>query len=113
EGILLSRSGSLKDTHPVWSPDGQVIMFTQTELLGGVPRLVAMRVEEGNLIENRVVREVIPMREASYSPDGAWIAFESWPEGSNHDIYIMTSNGLGRQRLTDEEGFEFDPAWRP
>ncbi len=113
EAILLSRSGSLKDSHPVWSPDGQVIMFTQTELLGGVPRLVAMRVEEGNLIENRVVRDVIPMREASYSPDGAWIAFESWPEGSNHDIYIMTPNGLGRQRLTSEEGFQFDPAWRP
>lgn len=110
---LLSRSGSLKDTHPVWSPDGQVIMFTQSELLGGVPRLVAMRVEEGNLIENRVVREVIPMVEASYSPDGAWIAFESWPEGSSHDIYIMTPNGLGRQRLTSEDGFNFDPAWRP
>ncbi len=111
--ILLSRSGSLKDTHPVWSPDGQVIMFTQSELLGGVPRLVAMRVEEGNLIENRVVREVIPMMEASYSPDGSWIAFESWPEGNSHDIYIMTPNGLGRQRLTSGEGFNFDPAWRP
>ena len=88
-------------------------MFTQNEEIGGVPRLVAMRVEEGNLIETRVVREVIPMRESAYSPDGAWIAFESWPEGSNHDIYIMTPNGNGRQRLTDADGFEFDPAWRP
>ncbi|MGW8226293.1 MAG: protein kinase domain-containing protein [Anaerolineales bacterium] len=113
EAVLHSRSGSLKDTKPDWSPDGTVVMFTQTELLGGVPRLVAMRVEEGNLIENRVVGEVIPMREADYSPDGAWIAFESWPEGSNHDIYIMTPNASGRQRLTDAEGFEFDPAWRP
>lgn len=114
EATLFSRSGSLKDTHPIWSPDGQVIMYTQTEVLGGVPRLVAMRVEEGNLIEQRVVQEVIPMREAAFSPDGAWIAFESWPEGSNHDIFIMTTpNGLGRQRLTSEEGFEFDPAWRP
>jgi serine/threonine protein kinase len=113
DAILLSRSGSLKNSHPVWSPDGQVIMYTQTELLGGVPRLIAMRVEEGNLIENRIVREVIPMREATFSPDGAWIAFESWPEGSNHDVYVMTPNGSGRQRLTDGEGFEFDPAWRP
>ena len=113
EAALLSRSGSLKDTHPDWSPDGLVIMFTQTELLGGVPRLVAMRVEDGNLIENRVIREVIPMRESDYSPDGTWIAFESWPEGSNHDIYIMTPNGSGRQRLTDQESFEFDAAWRP
>jgi Tol biopolymer transport system component len=113
EAILLSRSGSLKDTHPEWSPDGEVVMFTQTELLGGVPRLVAMRVEEGNLIENRIVREVIPMREAAYSTDGAWIAFESWPEGLNHDIFIMTPNGLARQRLTDDEANNFDPDWRP
>ena len=113
EAVLLSRSGSLKNTHPDWSPDGQVIMFTQTELLGGVPRLVAMRVAEGNLIDTRVIREVIPMRESEYSPDGAWIAFESWPEGSNHDIYIMTPTGSGRQRLTDQDGFEFDAAWRP
>jgi serine/threonine protein kinase len=113
QAVLLSRSGSLKDTHPDWSPDGSVIMFTQTELLGGVPRLVAMRVEEGNLTENRVVNEGIPMRESDYSPDGVWIAFESWPEGSNHDIYIMTISGTNRQRLTDHEGFEFDAAWRP
>jgi serine/threonine protein kinase/Tol biopolymer transport system component len=113
QAVLLSRSGSLKDTHPDWSPDGSVIMFTQTELLGGVPRLVAMRVEEGNLTENRVVNEGIPMRESDYSPDGVWIAFESWPEGSNHDIYIMTTSGTNRQRLTDHQGFEFDATWRP
>jgi Tol biopolymer transport system component len=113
EANLLSRSGSLKDSHPDWSPDSQAIMFTQNELLGGVPRLVAMRVEEGNLIENRVVRESIPMREAAYSLDGAWIVFESWPEGTNHDIFIMTHNGLGRQRLTSDQALDFDPAWRP
>lgn len=110
---LLSRSGSLKDTHPVWSPDGTLVLFTQNEVLGGVPRLIVMRVESGNLIETRLVRQVIPMREASYSPDGAWLAYESWPDGSNHDIYIMTANGLAQQRLTTGESFEFDPVWRP
>ena len=110
---LFSRSGSLKDTHPVWSPDGQAILFTQSEVLGGIPRLVAVRVTEGNFLENRIVKDVIPMREASYSQDGAWIAYEGWPDGSNHDIFIMTSNGLGRQRLTDEAAFDFDPAWQP
>jgi len=110
---LFSRSGSLKDTHPVWSPDGQAILFTQSEVLGGVPRLVAIRVTEGNFTESRVVEVLIPMREATYSQDGAWIAFEGWPDGSNHDIFIMTSNGLGRQRLTYDAAFEFDPAWQP
>jgi Tol biopolymer transport system component len=113
EPILLSRSGSLKNSHPVWSPDGKAILYTQSELLGGVPRLMVMLVEEGNYLEKRIVPEVIPMREASYSPDGEWIAFESWPEGSNHDIYIMTSNGLAKQRLTEEESLEFDAVWRP
>jgi Tol biopolymer transport system component len=110
---LFSRSGSLKDTHPVWSPDGQSILFTQSEVLGGVPRLVAVRVAAGNFLETGVTNAVIPMREASYSPDGSWIAFESWPDGTNHDIFIMTPNGLGRQRLTDDAALEFDPAWRP
>lgn len=110
---LFSHSGSLKDTHPIWSPDGQVMLYTQNEVLGGVPRLVAARVEEGAFTENRVIPEIIPMREASYSPDGIWLAFESWPDGSNHDIYTMTANGLGRQRLTSDPAFEFDAAWQP
>lgn len=113
EPFLLSRSGSLKNSHPVWSPDGKAILFTQSELLGGVPRLMWMLVQEGNYQESRLIPEVIPMREASYSPDGHWIAFESWPDGSNHDIYIMTLNGVARQRLTEEESLEFDAAWRP
>jgi eukaryotic-like serine/threonine-protein kinase len=110
---LFSHSGSLKDTHPTWSPDGRVILFTQNEVLGGVPKLVAIRVEKGNLLENRVLQEIIPMREGAYSSDGTWIAYESWPDGSNHDIYIMTTNGLVKQRLTTDESLEFDPAWRP
>jgi eukaryotic-like serine/threonine-protein kinase len=110
---LFSRSGSLKNSRPVWSPNGDVILFTQSEVLGGIPRLIAARLEEVTFRENRVVRELTPMREASYSPDGYWIAYESWPEGRDHNIYIMTTNGLGKQQLTFDPSFEFDPVWRP
>jgi eukaryotic-like serine/threonine-protein kinase len=115
EPFLLSRSGSLKNSHPDWSPDGISILFTQHEILGGVPRLVVIPVEQGNFLESRLIQEVIPMREASYSPDGNWIAFESWPEGNQHDIYIMTSTGLARQNIIPEDiqAFNFDPTWRP
>jgi serine/threonine protein kinase len=110
---LFSRSGSLKNSHPVWSPDGTVILFTQSEVLGGIPRLIAARFEEGTFRENRITRELTPMREASYSPDSFWVAFESWPDGTNHDIYIMTVTSLGMQQLTEEPSLEFDPVWRP
>lgn len=112
DATLFSRSGSLKNSNPVWSPDGRVILYTQSEVFGGVPRLRTARYEEGAFFENPVPGGG-PMREAVYSPDGFWLAFESWPEGENHDIYIMTTNGLARQWLTEDPALDFDPAWRP
>jgi Tol biopolymer transport system component len=78
-----------------------------------VPRLMAARYEGDTYMETKVVPDATPMREGAFSPDGFWLAFESWPEGGNHDIYIMTTNGLARQRMTDDQAFDFDPAWRP
>jgi len=51
--------------------------------------------------------------QVSISPDGNWLAFESWPDGSNHDIYIMTINGANWVRLTTDKDFDFGAAWRP
>jgi hypothetical protein len=42
-----------------------------------------------------------------------WLVFESWPKGSNHDIYMMSAGGAAQTQLTDWERLEFDPAWRP
>jgi Tol biopolymer transport system component len=108
-----SRSGSLKNSHPVWSPDGQLIVFNQGPVLGGVPKLVGAPVAGEPYTETKIVSDSTPMREAVYSPDGFWLAYESWPEGENHDIFIMTTNAVARQRLTDDPALDFDPAWRP
>lgn len=110
---LFSRTADLLNMIPRWSPDGQVIMFTQSEGAGAIPMIVLSSLDEEGLHNQRVASSKTPMREASYSPDGIWIAYEGWPEGQNHDIYIITTNGAGRIRLTTDPRLDFDPVWRP
>jgi len=54
-----------------------------------------------------------PNDDPDFSPDGGWITFESWREGANHEIYIMTSDGSQQTRLTTDSGLDYQPAWRP
>jgi serine/threonine protein kinase len=110
---IFTRSGDKINTHPDWSVDGELILFTQIVAPGRVPGLAAASYDEGGYNEFRFNFGPVPIREAKYSPDGLWLVFESWPEGSNHDIYLMAASGAGRTQLTTSEFFDFDPAWRP
>jgi len=110
---IFSRSASAINTHPAWSLDGEVIIFNQSLEPGGVPYLVAASYNDGAYSEIRYELGPIPIREARYSPDGLWLVYESWPTGSNHDIYVMSASGAGRLRLTTWERLDFDAAWRP
>ncbi len=110
-------SGEINDIWPVWSPDGTFILFSQMSG-GNVPWLASLRYEERNTTNSTRVppkgqQDISPVAQASISPDGGWITYESWPDGSNHDIYIMTINGANRQQLTTDKDFDFSPVWRP
>ena len=50
---------------------------------------------------------------ADFSPDGTWLAFESWPGGKNYDIYLMTASGANATRLTTDEAIDISPVWQP
>ena len=110
-----SVSGGLRNEYPVWSPDMKMVVFTQSELDGAVPRLFTTRYPDGAASETGVYAFAgnSPMRRANFSPDGIWLALESWPDGTNHDIYIMTPNGAERTQLTTDPAMDFDPVWRP
>ncbi|MBW8011305.1 MAG: protein kinase [Chloroflexi bacterium] len=119
---LFSRSDSLINVYPAWSPDGEVILFTQSDPSGGLTWLSAaawtgggtnQAYDEFLVITDNSIRVRNPMREADYSPDGVWLTFVNNPEGINHDIYIMTSNGARMLQLTDDPANDFDPAWQP
>ncbi len=112
---LFSASRDKINSSPDWSPDGQTVLFNQIARKGDIPQLYAATLSDVNdYREYPLIADQIPMREGRYSPDGYWIAFESWPGGSNHDIFGVLSNGTGRRELIASPlSFEFDAVWRP
>ncbi|GAB4486184.1 MAG: hypothetical protein Fur0016_05830 [Anaerolineales bacterium] len=113
---LLAQTGNnTNDFLPVWTRDGQFILFSQTNFEGTVPAwLMSIRYEDRQTKQAvRLPIEPLPIVDVNISPDGFWMVFESWPDSLNHDIYISTLTGANRTRLTTDPGFDFDPAWRP
>ena len=107
--------GDTEDTHPAWSYDGQLIIFQRS--VSGVPRLVASQFEDRGIPDFRVCQQAPysgqPMAAPSFSPDDRWLVIETWPDGVDHNIAIMTTNCTSVTHLTLDPAEDFDPAWRP
>ncbi len=110
----LSQSGyELWDTNPVWSPDGAVILYNQ--FVPASPLrvwLMSISYEHRGGAGVDVGAEPLPVHNADYSEDGFWIAFEG-EEENNRDVFIMTSAGASRIRLTSDPANDYNPVWRP
>ncbi len=112
---LAQTGNETNDFLPVWTKDGQFVLFSQNNFEGTVPAwLMSIRYEERQAKQAaRLPIDPLPIVDVSISHDGFWMAFESWPDSLNHDIYITTLTGANRIRLTTDPGFDFDPVWRP
>ncbi len=112
---MAQTGNETNDFIPVWTRDGQFVLFSETNFEGTVPAsLMSIRYEERQAKQAvRLPIEPLPIVDVSISPDGFWMTFESWPDSLNHDIYISTLTGANRIRLTTDPGFDFDPVWRP
>ena len=110
---LFSKTSAFLNSYPDWSPNGDTILFTQLVAFGGIPRLALAPFDLENYTEYVFSQEQSPKREGVYSPDGFWIVYEGWSEGSDQNIFIMASNGALIQQLTSEQSADFDPAWKP
>ncbi|HWQ45715.1 MAG TPA: protein kinase [Longilinea sp.] len=115
-----SLSGPLMDIWPEWMPDGQTILFSQTSTDVFWPQLHGLTFENRGTENDFIIppdsasqAAIGPVFRISLSPDGGWVAFEGWPDGRNHDIYIMTINGTNLRRLTTDPDWDMDPDWRP
>jgi serine/threonine protein kinase/Tol biopolymer transport system component len=112
--LRFSRDPDREETSPAWSNNGQLILFTRQ--VGGISRLIMAPFDQMG-VQNQVIcpsgeRAVQPMAEADWSPDDEWIVFETWPDGVNHNLAIMTANCIQYTLLTDGPSTEFDAAWR-
>jgi len=116
DGDVLSFSrGENSDSHPDWSHDGATLVYQRQ--LGGIPRLVARPFEDREAGAMRLCPQgplaTQPMRTPKWSPDDRWLVFETWPDGVNHEIGVMTSSCANYGLLTSNPALDFDPAWRP
>jgi serine/threonine protein kinase/Tol biopolymer transport system component len=113
-----SPSGAIINNWPEWNDDGSVLFYSQMSPDAIVPYLVELSYENRN--KNLEVRippvgseDIGPVVQPSVSPDGKWVTYEGWPDGINHDIYILSIDGATRTRLTTDKDRDFDPVWRP
>jgi len=89
------------------APEGKRAVLTARGEVFTVP---AEKGETRNLSENSGANE----RDASWSPDGKWIAWLSDATGE-YEIYVAPQDGKGpaRQLTTDGHAWRFPPIWSP
>ncbi|MEI6048973.1 MAG: tetratricopeptide repeat protein [Bacteroidota bacterium] len=94
-----------------WSRDGKKILCffeaaDRTLRIGTVTSDGKIQVlASGNLVDFR--------GEAKISPDGKYVACSLGEKGGNTDIYIWTSDGSRKVRLTEHPGRDENPVWSP
>lgn len=105
---------------PTWSVNGQVVYSRGPLLENGTFTLFTMPISmlgASDLIyEEKSFSPSggrLPEMDPDFNSTGHWIAYASWPNGSNHDIFIIRNDGEIETRITTDEAVEFDAAWRP
>jgi Tol biopolymer transport system component len=108
--IVALTSNSFADLYPVWSPDGQKIVFASDR--DGPLNLYVMNQDGSNTVRLTTTAAPNQDRFAAWSPDGTKILFESNRTGSS-EIYVMNADGSNVIRLTDNTTGDNAPHFSP
>ena len=111
-GERVLTSGPEVDEHPVFSPNGRLVLFERRAVAGAARDLYTVRPVGGGV--HALATSAADEHGASFSDDGCTIVFvRSFGEaggGSSDDVFSVRPAGIELRRLTDTPGIdEFAP----
>jgi Tol biopolymer transport system component len=107
--ITATPDASEHDAH--FSPDGTRVVFASGPAEGdGVTTLELMRLLDGE--RTLLVSSPGRIYGASWSPDGARIAYTDAPDGENGDVFVIELGSRAVHRLTTHPSWDHMPVWR-
>jgi Tol biopolymer transport system component len=104
-----------------WSPDGKTVMFVQDEKNDGCWTIHLLNLEHPDELDVRGVCYTMRTNEAEWTPDGRWLVFSGWKEGTYQapSIYALEVHSAMENPdeptfvpLTEEDGIDTNPQIR-
>ncbi len=102
-----------REASPLWSPDGQQIMFLSDA--AGITNIWLMNPDGSNrrnLSGITLGTDLVVESNASWSPDGDSILFESMRD-ENLEVYIVSPDGTNLRNLTNNPASDMNPVFSP
>ncbi|WP_164997775.1 TolB family protein [Methanolobus psychrotolerans] len=97
---------------PQFNEDGTKIYFATESKKAYSARYISIHVMDRDGNNGLKLTETTDSRAPSVSPDGTRLAYASRASG-NYDIWVMTTDGTDKVRLTDAAVDESSPSWSP
>ncbi len=111
--LITLTTHNAEDVNPVWSPDGQKILFVSNRDGGqaGLTDLYVLKVAQGEGSIERLTDAEAYDEEGAWSPDGQKIMYISTKDGAR-DVYWVNADGSDVQRVAHED-YDSNPGFAP
>lgn len=110
---VLTQAGALKYfSQPAWSPDGHWILATMKDY-GTGKSFSLVRFERHNPRggESIILPDIDQMQDGGFSPDGRWVVYWTYLNGSNLEALMVEVEGGTIVNLSDHKARDFHPVW--